>query len=300
MPLVSVCMPVYNAERYVAEAVESILGQTFGDFEFLIIDDGSTDGSRRILESFAARDPRIRLVSRPNTGYVVALNEMLGMARGELIARMDADDVAMPGRFERQAAYLREHPEVVAVGTSLVIIDPHGAPLAEKHLPEAHETIEKILFETDLAICHPSAMIRRDALLQLGGYKPEYCPAEDIDLWLRLAEVGRLANVPEVLIRYRQHMQSMGNSQRARQEKGAWLAVAHARQRRGLADEGTAAAVSRARPNPSEVDQMCKWAWWALASGHIRTARAYALRCSYRRPFSVNSWRVLYCALRGR
>ena len=90
-------MPVYNAERYVAEAVESILDQTLGDFEFLIVDDGSTDGSRRILERYAARDPRIRLASRPNTGYLVALNEMLAAARGEFIARMDSDDVALPG-----------------------------------------------------------------------------------------------------------------------------------------------------------------------------------------------------------
>src|SRR6476661_6105481 len=125
-PPVSVLMPVYNAGRYVAEAVESILGQTYADFEFLIVDDGSTDRSRAILERYAARDPRIRLVSRPNTGYAAALNELLGLARGELVARMDADDVALPERLLRQVNYLRAHPEVVCVGTAVHLIDGGG------------------------------------------------------------------------------------------------------------------------------------------------------------------------------
>src|SRR6185312_7739382 len=106
-PVVSVVMPVFNTERYVARATESILGQSFGDFEFIIIDDGSTDGSRGILERYARQDGRIRLVSRANTGYAVALNEGLGMARGEFVARMDSDDVSKPERFERQVEFFR-------------------------------------------------------------------------------------------------------------------------------------------------------------------------------------------------
>ena len=128
-PSVSICMPVYNTKRYVAEAVESILAQTFGDFEFIIIDDGSTDGSRAILERYAKQDDRIRLISRPNTGIVGARNEALGLARGELIAVMDSDDVALPERFEVQVAYLREHPECVVVGSRALIIDPDGCAL---------------------------------------------------------------------------------------------------------------------------------------------------------------------------
>src|SRR6478609_1964644 len=108
-PVVSVLMPVYNAQRYLTAAVESIRGQTFRDFEFIIVDDGSTDRSGEILRKFAAEDPRIKLISRPNTGYVVALNEALSCARGEFVARMDADDISLPARFERQVAHLREH-----------------------------------------------------------------------------------------------------------------------------------------------------------------------------------------------
>ena len=124
-PRVSVALPVHNCERYVAEAIESILAQTFTDFEFLIVDDGSTDGTLPILNRFAARDSRIRVISRPNTGIVGALNEMLGLARADLVARMDADDVALPVRFERQVRYLDEHPECVMVGSRVTIIDGH-------------------------------------------------------------------------------------------------------------------------------------------------------------------------------
>src|SRR5262249_45977834 len=127
-PLISVCMPVHNAERFVGEAVESILGQTLRDFEFLIIDDGSTDGSTRILRDSAARDPRIRLTCRSNRGLVATLNELVDQARGEFIARMDADDIALPDRFLRQVDYLRRHPERVEGGAWVPVIDPAGDP----------------------------------------------------------------------------------------------------------------------------------------------------------------------------
>ena len=122
-------MPVYNTRRYLRQSVESILGQTFGDFELIIVDDGSTDGSTGILKEYQQRDSRIRLVCRANTGYSRALNEALRLARSDLLARMDSDDVALPGRFERQVAYLREHPECVALGCRVREIDPHGIPL---------------------------------------------------------------------------------------------------------------------------------------------------------------------------
>jgi glycosyltransferase involved in cell wall biosynthesis len=299
-PTISVCLPVYNAERYVAEAVESILGQTFGDFELLIVDDGSTDGSRRILERYAAGDTRIRLVSRPNGGLVSALNEMLGMARGEFIARMDADDIALPERFERQIAYLRDHGDVVALGTRILLIDPRGAPLTEMPLKLEHEEIDRAHLDGVPVLCHPTILARTASVLGVGGYRSEYFTGEDLDLWLRLAEVGRLANLPEVLVKYRQHLQSIGNTQRARQEATIARAVAEARHRRGLPQhDGSTAGAAPLRGNPSGLDHMRKWAWWALMSGHHRTARRYALRSWYHRPLSPDSWRLVYCAMRG-
>jgi glycosyltransferase involved in cell wall biosynthesis len=127
-PLISVCMPVYNAERYVSEAIESVLSQTFKDFEFLILDDGSTDGSLAILKGHAERDPRIRLTSRPNKGLAPTLNELMDQARGEFVARMDADDVSLPERLERQADYLRKHPDCVIVGCHALVMDSDGDP----------------------------------------------------------------------------------------------------------------------------------------------------------------------------
>src|SRR6478672_11907562 len=109
-PTLSVLMPVYNGARYLAEAVESILGQTFRDFELIIVNDGSTDGSEKILRRYAEQDGRIKLISRPNTGIVGALNDAIAASKCELMARMDADDVAMPDRFEKQLAYMRDHP----------------------------------------------------------------------------------------------------------------------------------------------------------------------------------------------
>ena len=199
-PRVSVAMPVYNSEKYVAKAVASILAQTFEDFEFLIVDDGSTDASRAILQEYAARDRRIKLTSRPNTGYLVALNEMLRRARGEYIARMDADDVALPERFERQIQYLDDHPECVLLGSRVIIIDPDGDPLREMGDALTHEEIDNALMNAmGQLVYHPSVMFRRQVVLDLGGYRPEYYLTEDLDLFLRLAEVGRVANLAEPL-----------------------------------------------------------------------------------------------------
>jgi glycosyltransferase involved in cell wall biosynthesis len=299
-PLISVCMPVYNAERYVGQAVESILNQTLGDFEFLIVDDGSTDGSRRVLESYAARDRRIRLSSRPNTGLLVALHEMLAMARGEFLARMDADDVALPERFERQVAYLRSHPEVLALGTRILVIDPDGDPLEERCLGRDHEEIDRAHIEPspEMGICHPSVMMRTETLRRIGGYRPEYDKAEDTDLWLRLGELGRLANLPDVHLKYRLHPQSVSQSKGAEQYTILVRAQADARRRRGLPPSQAPEFIHQAEP----LDESGWWhfmGWMALKSGHVSTARKYGLRLCRRRPSWLESWRLLYCALRG-
>jgi glycosyltransferase involved in cell wall biosynthesis len=197
-------MPVYNAQAYVRQATESILNQTFGDFEFIIINDGSTDDSRKILEELARRDARIRLVSRPNTGYTKALNEALGMARAPYLARMDADDISLPDRFEKQLEYLRAHPECVLVGSRILTIDPFGSPLYEPRHKLVHEAIEaELLAGVGWAIVHPASMMVREVVDALGGYRPEMEPSEDLDLFLRLAEKGKIANLPEVLLHYR-------------------------------------------------------------------------------------------------
>ncbi len=300
-PLISVLMPVYNAERYLAEAVESILNQTLGDFEFLIVDDGSTDGSLRILERYASRDPRIRLTSRPNTGYLVALHEMLAVARGEFLARMDADDIALPERFERQVEYFRSHPEVVVLGTRILVIDHDGDPLEERCRAQTHEEIDMAHLVPSSAspgICHPALMMRTETLRRVGGYRAEYYPSEDGDLFLRLAEIGRLANLPDVHLKYRLHPQSTTRARGVEQYAVLLSAIADARRRRGLPP----VPPPDSAPPPQTPDELEWWrflGWMALKSGYTTTARKFGLRCCRRRPLSLESWRLLYCALRG-
>ena len=144
-PSVSVLMPAYNRQQYVRKAVESILNQTFGDFEFIIVNDGSTDGATEILREYARCDERIVLIEQENSGYVRALNRGLASVRGALVARMDSDDIAMPERLAIQTRFLEEHPDVVAVGGQAVAIDEEGAELYRISRPIAHGTIDEFL-----------------------------------------------------------------------------------------------------------------------------------------------------------
>jgi glycosyltransferase involved in cell wall biosynthesis len=297
-PAVSVLMPVYNAQRYLSAAVQSILDQTHTSFEFIIIDDGSTDESLTILAKYARRDRRIRLVSRPNTGYVIALNEMLTMACGEFIARMDADDVSMPTRFERQVDYLRAQPQCVGVGSGVVLIDSEGREIRPWSQVTAHEEIDGMhLRGLGGAVTHPAMMFKAWALRQVDGYRPSLQPAEDLDLFLRLSEIGRLANLPDVLLKYRQHAQSVGYQRRGEQVRAALQAVVEAHQRRGLPPP---AGIDVSPPRGAGVSRHHrKWAWWALGAGNVATARKHALRALCLSPWSVASWKVMACALRG-
>lgn len=297
-PIVSVLMPVYNAEKYVAEAVESVLNQTFADFEFLMIDDGSLDGSLEILQRYAKTDQRIRLVSRPNTGYVVALNEMLQLARGKYLARIDADDVALPERFAKQVEYMEQHPECVVVGSRVLLIDSDGDPLREMVELFTHEQIDNQHLEGGSSqVIHPSAIMRREAVEHVGGYLKHYMPAEDLDLFLRLAECGHVVNLPDVLTKYRQHLASEGYARQQLQRRCADAAANSARLRRGLPllEQNSADATC-----PTAAEHYRKWSWWALGDGNLSTARKYAIAAMRQQPFALESWRTIYCSLRGR
>jgi glycosyltransferase involved in cell wall biosynthesis len=298
-PLVSVLMPVYNAERYVAEAIESILSQTFRDFEFLIVDDGSTDGSRAILEPFAVRDSRIQLVSRPNTGIVAALNEMIGRSRGELLARMDADDISLPHRFESQIGYLNDHPECVMVGSRVQVIDPDGMPLTVMSDALTHEQlVEGLLANRGQLIHHPAVMYRKSVVVDIGGYRDIFDEAEDLDLFLRLAEVGKVVNIEEPLLKYREHLAKGSRARVIRVEDNCRRILEDAHRRRGLEYQRPTTYPEVKRISSAEVFRT--WSWWALASGNVAAARKHALACLAQTPFSLASWKLFYCAIRGR
>lgn len=238
-PAISVAMSVYNGERFLVPAIESILAQSFADFEFLILDDGSTDGTPGIVADYAARDRRIRPIVRENRGLVASLNQLLIEARAPLIARMDADDICQSERFARQIAFLAGNPDYGVVGTRSEDIDEHGVAYsvdAPEH-PETHEGFLVAIENGWPLLCHPAVMYRRDLVLGVGGYHAAFRHCEDLDLWLRLASVTKLCSIPERLIRYRHYAEQVSSRHATEQQIGAAIArLAYDMRRAGQPD----------------------------------------------------------------
>jgi glycosyltransferase involved in cell wall biosynthesis len=293
-------MPVYNAQRYVAQAVASVLEQTFRDFEFLIVDDGSTDRSLKILQTYATQDSRISLVSRPNTGYVRALNELLAMARGEFIARMDADDIALPDRFARQVEFLRHHPRVLCVGGAQDWIDGAGRFLLHHPEAETDGEIQALALVGHTPMNHPSVMLRRQALVDIGGYDEDLCPSEDLDIWLKLGERGQLANLPDTVLQYRQHDQSVSEIYQLQQTAKRRECCERAWQRRGVVGQYRFEGSEHWRPTGDRASLhqfMLQYGWWAFHSGQGKTAALYGGKAILAQPWQRSGWALLAAAL---
>jgi len=196
-------MAVYNARATAGAAIKSIREQTFRDWDFLIIDDASTDGTREILNDAASEDPRISLMSNSsNKGLAASLNIGWRQARGGVIARMDADDISFPDRFQKQVAFLESHPEVDVLGTAMEAVDSEGQLSGYGYPPEWHEDIVARMYRINPFV-HPSVMMRRSFLEALGGYDERMRRAQDADLWLRGDGRFRFHNLQEPLVRYR-------------------------------------------------------------------------------------------------
>lgn len=213
MPAISVIMPVYNAQQYLHESIASILAQGFDDFEFLIFNDGSTDNSSEIIKSF--KDPRIHFTGFDyNQGYVALLNLGMKNATGKYIARMDADDISQPDRFQKQYDFLESNPEYIVCGTLFSVIG--GRERVE--LPLEDEDIKlRMLYITPF--CHPSVMMRAKLLHDNQiYYNADYMPAEDHELWGRLAAYGKLVNLPDTLLNYRVHDNNISLKKRTSQQ----------------------------------------------------------------------------------
>jgi glycosyltransferase involved in cell wall biosynthesis len=238
MPRVSVVMPVYNGERFIAEAVRSVLASEFRDFELLILDDGSTDTSMSIAAGVVKGDPRVRFIALEHGGIAATRNAGLEHARADLIANLDADDAMFPNRLTRQVAYLDAHPECVAVGSRSVVVDADSRPVGMVGRYFSHEDIDRSLLDGNGgAIGNDSAMIRKHAALAAGGYAVQlHATGEDHDMWLRLAEVGRLVCLPEILNRYRIHQTnaSLGEGSKERRLPVTLDNLARAFARRGI------------------------------------------------------------------
>ena len=230
-PSVSVVMPNHNGAAWLAEAIGSVLAQTLADFELLVVDDGSTDASRAILADFARRDGRIRVILQPREGLTAALNRGLAAARGPLFARLDSDDIAKPTRLEAQVRFLADHPRVGLVGSWALQIDGAGRPRGRR-TPETSQAALSPSLERTNPFVHSSIVARTALLRDLGGYLGAFEAAEDYDLWLRLAEVAEIANLPEFLVSYRMHEGSVSRRKSLRQAFSVRLARAAALARR--------------------------------------------------------------------
>jgi len=256
-PQISVVMPVRDGARWLGEAITSVRDQTLHDFELIIIDDGSADDSASIIAASAQRDPRIRAIRQEPVGLVAALNLGLGQARAPLIARLDADDRAYPQRLQRQKQYLDRHPEIGLVGTWADRIDEQGSFRGSLKPATRPQDLARLLARAN-PFLHSSVMMRSTLLQQVGVYRPAFEGAEDYDLWVRIAEIAQVANLPECLLQYREHPASVTHRARVRQLFSTRLVQLAAQARRTNGRDPTAALTA-----PPD--------WWAPESLDVPT-----------------------------
>jgi hypothetical protein len=296
-PLISVVMPVYNAARWLDVALASIAAQTCTDYELIAVDDGSTDASLQMLQRYGARDPRLRLVSRPNTGIVRALNDGLDAARGQFVARMDADDEAAPDRFALQLQRMRADAGLVALGSSVTFMDRAGRSVQACPRPQQHADIERLLLAGDGgALIHPAVLLRTAAVRAVGGYRAFAQYLEDLDLYLRLARVGELANLAEPLLRYRVHNGSINFTQQQGRHTVKLAVMRAACTARGLPFDPRQIRDDTALHGDAALHART-WAVTALQFGARRVAVGHGWRAVWLRPGAAASWRALRYAL---
>jgi glycosyltransferase involved in cell wall biosynthesis len=224
-------MPVRNGARWLSEAIESVIAQSRPDWELIAIDDGSTDDTPGVLGEYAERDERIRVVRQESLGLVSALNRGLAEVRGPLLARLDADDRALPERLDHQVHHLAAHPEIGLLGSWAQEIDEYGNRRGRLQPATLPDELSRILLEAN-PLVHSSVMLRTDLARRLGGFRPAFRAAEDYDLWLRLAENAKVANLPEILVEYRWHGGNVTSRDAIRQAFSVRLAQRSARARR--------------------------------------------------------------------
>lgn len=216
-PEITVLMSCYNDERWLKESIQSILDQTFKDFEFIIINDGSTDQTWSIIKEFEKLDDRIRVFEKPNSGLADSLNKGVALARGSWIARLDADDISEPSRLEEQYQAILRDPKICFLGTGLKQISENGEFIAVHTYPSMHDQLVQNLLNFHKFPPHSSAFIKTKLVKSLGGFRSRMKRAQDKDLWLRISETGRLSCLKEPLVKIRQHPSQVSNK-----DQGKW------------------------------------------------------------------------------
>lgn len=263
LPRVSVVMSVFNGEKYLREAIDSMLGQTLCDFEFIIIDDGSTDKGLEIIKTYG--DPRIIVVEQENTGLAKALNNGIKLARGKYIARMDADDISLPERLEKQYSFLTSHPECVCLGSNADVMNLEGNYLFTSNVPTEWATIKPLLPYIS-PFFHSSTMFRKDVFSLCGGYN-EFIRHhfEDLILWNQMARRGTLRNISDALIKYRLTPASISN---------------RSKKQRKLIDDLLTTFVDDREPTEEDIRKLdamntSKSASWKWSNYYLRVGKVY-------------------------
>lgn len=219
VPLVSVLMSCYNASHWLEESIQSVLNQSYNKFEFIIVDDGSKDDTLAIIQRHAANDNRIVVIAKANTGLADSLNVGITQARGEWIARQDADDISEPTRLEKQVQFAINNPNLVFIGAGLIEIDGSGRELSVHYYPFGHSQLVSHLETAKKFPPHSSAFYRADVVRSIAGYRPRIRRSQDVDLWLRLSEVGELACLDEPLVKIRRHTDQISHGESGRRQQ---------------------------------------------------------------------------------
>ena len=227
-------MSVFNGEKYLREAVDSILNQTFTDFEFIIINDGSTDNTKAILESY--NDRRISLIHQKNIGLTKSLNKALFLSVGNYIARQDSDDISEPERLKHQIEFLTKNSDIAVTGSFVVAIDKYGNEFTKWTYPETDKDIKTQLLKNNI-FCHGSVMFRKDCVMNVGYYREAFRTSQDYDLWLRISEKYNMANIPQYLYKLRRNIASITRRNMEQQINNHLLAIELAKERRIIGND---------------------------------------------------------------
>lgn len=269
----SVLLPVYNAEPTLQEAIESVLSQTHRSFELLIVNDGSTDGSDRIVRQYAEADDRIRSWHQPNRGMAAALNHMIREAKSDWLVRMDADDVMLPHRLERQVAFIEGNSDIAVASCLPLYINAQGREIGRgtSDLTTRRDFDLAAAAGDMIGLCHPGVVMRKAVVSQVGGYRHRFWPADDIDLWNRISEKGfKILVQPEYLLRYRIHQESVSIAGiRQARERYLWVKACASARRTG-------------KPEPSLAEfrmSLAAMPWWRL----VNQKRKDAAKVFYKR-----------------
>jgi len=262
-PLISVIMPVWNGEKYLADAVESILNQTFEEFEFLILDDGSTDASSEILGEYEKKDARIRIIRLEHEGIVLALNRGVEEADSNWIARMDCDDIADPRRFEKQMAAIGKSPDAVLCHTGVRVIGEEQYIATQQRFPRTRAFLAaRLCF--GCPIVHPTVVFSRKAFYEAGSFLPEQRHAEDYGLWGRMLPLGDFIGIPEPLLSFRVHAGSISKQKAEIQsELTADIAHRHCRLFMNLSERDSARVFSAIRDS-RRGQKIKEWFWFVF------------------------------------